>query len=45
MSLGERIIQEIDQLPTDEKRKVLVKIKEKFFQSPTSGFVVRENYR
>jgi hypothetical protein len=44
MSIGERIIHEIDRLPDEEKKKVLEKIKEKFFQLPKNAFVVRENY-
>ncbi len=44
MSLSERIVHEIDQLPEDEKRKVLQKIKEKYFQLPKDAFVVSENY-
>lgn len=44
MSVCERILQEIEQLPEKEKRVVLEKIKEKFFRYPKDAFVVRENY-
>lgn len=44
MSITERIVHEINQLPDDEKRKVLEKIKEKFFLYPKEAFIVREDY-
>lgn len=44
MSISERIVHEIDQLPEEEKRILLEKIREKYFLYPKDAFVVRENY-